>query len=53
MDTRQQNETLDYFKKYADDWARKGSESSQDKVNIIKQRNDFVLKVINERKKLI
>ncbi len=51
MNTKQQNEALDYFKKCANDWARKGNESSHDKVNIIKQRNDFVLKVINERKK--
>ena len=29
---------------------KKGNLNSQDKVNIIKQRNDFVLKVISERK---
>jgi 2-polyprenyl-3-methyl-5-hydroxy-6-metoxy-1,4-benzoquinol methylase len=51
MDTKQQNEALAYFKKYADDWRKKGSVDSQDKVNVIKQRNDFVLKVINEREK--
>jgi 2-polyprenyl-3-methyl-5-hydroxy-6-metoxy-1,4-benzoquinol methylase len=51
MDTRQQNEALDYFKRHADDWQKKGSIDSQDKVNVIKQRNDFVLKVIGEREK--
>ena len=41
MKTKQQKETLNYFRKYADKWKDKP---------IIKQRNDFVLKVISERK---
>jgi len=51
MNTRQQKEALDYFKKHADDWARQGSTGSPDEVNVIRQRNDFVLKVIDERKR--
>lgn len=51
MDTKQQKEALDYFRKYADDWRKKAGIDSRDKVNVIKQRNDFVLKVIDEREK--
>lgn len=51
METKQQKEALEYFKKYAEDWKRKTDTKSEDEVNIIKQRNDFVLKVIDERKR--
>lgn len=49
MKTKQQNETLRYFKEYAQDWRRKASINMKDEVNIIKQRNDYVIKVVNER----
>lgn len=51
MATRQQKETLTYFKKYAKDWKRKANTQSQDEVNVIKQRNDYALRIIDERKK--
>ncbi len=51
MHTKQQKEALTYFKEHAKDWRRKSNMQDKDKVNVIKQRNDYVLKVINERKK--
>lgn len=49
MKTKQQNESLKYFKKYAQAWKRKANISTKDEVNIIKQRNDYVIKVAEER----
>lgn len=49
MGTKQQNEALKYFKEYAQDWKRKANISTKDEVNIIKQRNDYVIKVVDER----
>lgn len=49
MDTKQQTEALKYFKEYAQDWKRKANSTSQDGVNVIKQRNDYVIKVVHER----
>jgi 2-polyprenyl-3-methyl-5-hydroxy-6-metoxy-1,4-benzoquinol methylase len=49
MDTKQQNEALKYFKDYAQDWKRKANIKGQDEVNVIKQHNDYVLKVVKER----
>lgn len=49
METKQQNESLKYFKEYAQDWKRKANISTKDEVNIIKQRNDYVIKVVDER----
>lgn len=49
MDTKQQAEALKYFKDYALDWKRKASDNDQDEVNIIKQRNNYVIKIVNER----
>lgn len=51
MATTQQNEALAFFKKFAGEWERKGAGLAVDTVNNIKQRNDFVLKVIGEREK--
>ncbi len=50
MEIKQQKEALQYFKEYAKDWKRKANVDNNDEVNIIKQRNDFVLKVVSERK---
>jgi len=50
MKTKQQKEALAYFKEHAQDWKREANIKSQDQVNVIKQRNDYVIKVINERK---
>lgn len=49
MATKQQSETLKYFRRYARDWKRKANISTKDKVNVIKQRNDYVIKVVSER----
>ena len=49
MTTRQQAEALRYFKDFADDWERKGLSTADGRVNVIKQRNDYVLNVIARR----
>ena len=51
MQTKQQKETLLYFKKYAKDWERKANIKGEDQVNVIKQRNEYVLNVIKQREK--
>ena len=45
----QQEETLAYFRSHASEWASKTSEQSPDRINVAKQRNDYVLHVIRER----
>ena len=47
--TKQQVETLHYFREYADDWHHKALSTAQTKVNVIQQRNGYVLQVIQER----
>jgi 2-polyprenyl-3-methyl-5-hydroxy-6-metoxy-1,4-benzoquinol methylase len=49
MDTKQQTEALHYFREYAADWQRKALSTIQTKVNVIQQRNGYVLQVIQER----
>lgn len=49
MYKKQQNETLNYFREYSKDWKQKADISAKDEVNIIKQRNDYVIKIVNER----
>lgn len=51
MEAKQQKQALQFFKDYAADWKRLAEASSADEVNVIKQRNDMVLKVIDERKR--
>lgn len=50
MATVQQEESLHYFKTHAQDWQNKAKLSDENKVNIIKQRNGYVLDVIKDRK---
>ena len=50
MASKQQKQTLDYFKRYAQNWNEKAGTRAINYVNIIKQRNDFVLQVIDRRK---
>jgi 2-polyprenyl-3-methyl-5-hydroxy-6-metoxy-1,4-benzoquinol methylase len=50
IDSKQQAETLQYFKEHADDWHSKALSTAQTKVNVIQQRNDYVLRVIQERR---
>lgn len=47
--TKQQAEALHYFREYADDWHRKALFTAQTKVNVIQQRNGYVLQVIQDR----
>jgi len=49
MGTRQQEETLLYFREHARDWKTKASSADERKVNVIQQRNGFVLSVIANR----
>lgn len=51
MNTKQQQEALEYFQKSAQEWAEKGKGNFKDEVNVIKERNDFVLHVISQREK--
>ena len=45
MTTKQQQETLEYFRKHAEDWRSKAVGSRNDKANIIEQRNEYILQV--------
>ncbi len=49
MPTKQQDDALNYFRNAADEWKSKAVSTAANKVNIIKQRNDFVLKVFEHR----
>lgn len=49
MKSKQQNEALHYFKKHAQEWNRKVMNKDHRTVNIIQQRNCFVLQVIKNR----
>jgi len=50
MTTKQQQDAVLYFREHAEDWARKAASSRPGKVNVIQQRNDFVLHMIGNRK---
>lgn len=50
MATVQQEETLRYFKTHAQNWQNNANISEENKVNVIKQRNGYVLEVIKNRK---
>ncbi len=49
MEIKQQAEALKYFKEHAQNWKQKADISQKEGVNVIKQRNDYVLKVVDER----
>jgi 2-polyprenyl-3-methyl-5-hydroxy-6-metoxy-1,4-benzoquinol methylase len=49
MTTRQQEEALLYFNKHAHDWKNRASAVDEDEVNITRQRNGFVLSLIEHR----
>lgn len=49
MSTVQQQEALHYFNAHAEDWRNKAAASGANQVNIIQQRNGYVLDVIKER----
>lgn len=49
MTSGQQKEALDYFGTHAEDWQNKAKGTGNKKVNVIQQRNGYVLDVIKER----
>ena len=49
MPTKQQEEALLYFKQRAEEWKSKALSADQRLVNVIQQRNGFVLEVIKHR----
>ncbi|MEP7164106.1 MAG: methyltransferase domain-containing protein [Ferruginibacter sp.] len=51
MDTKQQQETLNYFDAFAKDWKEKAQGQKVAKVNVISQRNNYVLEVVKTRVK--
>jgi len=51
MTNVQQEEALHYFKTHSEDWQNKAKTSGEGKVNIIQQRNKYVIEIIKDRKK--
>jgi len=49
MTKKQQEETLKYFKDQASDWKEKADGLKENQVNVIRQRNNYVLEVIKKR----
>lgn len=49
MTTVQQQEALHYFNSHAEDWRNKAAAAGAAQVNVIQQRNGYVLDVIKER----
>lgn len=45
----QQEQALAYFRNHAGEWASKVSAPSSNTINVVKQRNDYVLHVIDQR----
>ena len=45
MNTNLQQETLDYFKKNAENWRSKAEGFDKQTPNVIQLRNDYVLKI--------
>jgi len=50
MNNTQQIEALVYFNKFAQDWKRISDNTTTNDINVIKQRNDYVIDIINNRK---
>lgn len=50
MKINQQKEALKYFREYAQDWNRRANITSQDEVNVVKQRNNYVIRIMEDRK---
>lgn len=49
METQQQTEALRYFSEHAEDWKKSAFGGNPMRVNIIQQRNNFVLDVFKQR----
>jgi ubiquinone/menaquinone biosynthesis C-methylase UbiE len=48
MNSNQQQETLNYFRKFATDWMEKATVRTDAVANVIKQRNDFVSDIMEK-----
>ena len=44
-----QQEALNYFRSHAKEWLSKATEGSTDAINVVRQRNDYVLHIIHQR----
>ena len=53
METKQQQETLNYFDAFARDWKEKAMGQKHAKVNIINQRHGYVVEVVKSRTETI
>lgn len=49
--TSQQSQTLSYFRRHSRDWRKKAENTGTTRVNVIGQRNGFVLTVAGERRR--
>lgn len=49
MKTDQQDQALEFFRRFAAEWRRRAEGREPLKVNVIRQRNDYVLEVIRRR----
>jgi 2-polyprenyl-3-methyl-5-hydroxy-6-metoxy-1,4-benzoquinol methylase len=47
--TKQQSEALKYFKERAEDWQRKAVAGAEGEINVVKQRNDYAVRIADER----
>ena len=52
MKNHQQQETLKYFDTHADDWLNKAKDDGKEKLNMIQQRNNYVIDVINNDREM-
>jgi 2-polyprenyl-3-methyl-5-hydroxy-6-metoxy-1,4-benzoquinol methylase len=50
MTTKQQEEALLYFSQHAREWKERAFSVNEERVNVIRQRNGFVLSIIHERR---
>jgi len=50
MTNVQKEEALRYFRDHAEEWQNKAKASGEGKVNIIQQRNGYVIEIIKDRK---
>jgi SAM-dependent methyltransferase len=48
MATKQQREALEYFRKHAEEWRSKAEGLGSTEVNVIEQRNGYVLAIVDE-----
>ncbi|HYN20131.1 MAG TPA: methyltransferase domain-containing protein [Thermoanaerobaculia bacterium] len=49
MKTEQQEQALEFFRRFASDWRRRAEGGELWKVNVIRQRNEYVLEVVRRK----